>query len=178
MIRMQVTPETFKPSADGIAVRRLDGADARRINALYRYDGVPSFYSPRQIDDACYFGAERDGRLVAIAGTHVVSTSSEIAVVGNVYTYPDYRGQHLAQATTSAVTTQLLTFCREVVLSVDPENEPAVRAYQRLGYVEVARLIEGAAVRRDLTGITSTMRRFVARARGREEGSEIVRLRA
>jgi RimJ/RimL family protein N-acetyltransferase len=159
-------------------VRRLEGADARRINALYRSDGVASFYSPRQIDEACYYGAERDGKLVAIAGTHVVSTSSEIAVVGNVYTFPEYRGQHLAQATTSAVTAQLLKFCREVVLSVDPENAPAVRAYERLGYIEVARLIEGAAVRRDVTGLAASLRRMVARTRGRAEGNEIVRLRA
>jgi ribosomal protein S18 acetylase RimI-like enzyme len=159
-------------------LRRLGGSDARRINMLYRNDGVPSFYSPRQIDEACYYGAEREGRLVAIAGTHVVSTSSAIAVVGNVYTHPAYRGQHLAQATTSAVTQQLLQFCREVVLSVDPENAAAVRAYERLGYIEVARLIEGAAVRRDVTGIAAAMRRLLARNRGRSEGTEIVRLRA
>jgi len=177
MIRMQVTAETFHP-ATGIGVRRLDGRDARAINALYRSDGVPSFYHPRQIEEAVYFGAERDGRLVAIAGTHVVSSSSAIAVVGNVYTHPAHRGQHLAQATTSAVTEQLLRFCRQVVLSVDPENAPAVRAYERLGYVEVARLIEGAAIRRDLSGIAAAIRRVAARVRGRTEGTEIIRLRA
>ena len=178
MMRMQVTDDSFKPSAGGITVRRLDGADARRINSLYRNDGVPSFYQPRQIEDAVYYGVERDARLVAIAGTHVVSSSNEIAVVGNVYTHPVHRGQHLAQATTSAVTEQLLRFCREVVLSVDPDNAPAVRAYERLGYSEVARLIEGAALRRDVTGLTAAVRRLAARARGRGQGNEIVRLRA
>ena len=122
--------------------------------------------------------SDRDARLVAIAGTHVVSSSSAIAVVGNVYTHPAHRGQHLAQATTRAVTAQLLRFCRDVVLSVDPDNAAAVRAYQRLGYREVARLIEGAALRRDVTGLTAAVRRIAARARGRGEGREIVRLRA
>lgn len=177
MMRMQVTPATFK-RCEGIDVRRLDGGDARRINSLYRSDGVPSFYQPRQIEDAVYFGAERDGRLIAIAGTHVVSSSSAIAVVGNVYTHPTYRGQHLAQATTSAVTEQLLRFCREVVLSVDPENAAAVRAYERLGYTEVARLIEGAAVRRDVAGFMTATRRLIAGARGKKQNREIVRLRA
>ena len=175
MIRMQVTADTFRP-ATNVEVRRLHGDDAREINRLYRTDGVPSFYSARQIDDSVYFGAERDGHLVAVAGTHVISSASAIAVVGNVYTHPRYRNQHLAQATTSAVTEQLLRFCREVVLSVDPTNEPAVRAYERLGYTEVARLIEGAATRLDATGAVTAVRRFAARLRGRGTGAEIVRL--
>jgi len=60
MIRMQVTPQSFRPSAE-MEVRRLKGDDARDINRLYRTDGVPSFYSGRQIDDSVYFGVERDG---------------------------------------------------------------------------------------------------------------------
>ena len=174
MIRMQVTRETFRPSYG--EVRRLGGADARDLNRLYRTDGVPSFYSPRQLEDAVYFGAEREGRLVAVAGTHVISHDSEIAVVGNVYTHPRYRGQHFAQATTSAVTEVLLRSCREVVLSVDPTNDAAVRAYQRLGYVEVARLIEGAASRREMTGAAAAARRALARLRGRQQGVEVVEL--
>jgi ribosomal protein S18 acetylase RimI-like enzyme len=174
MIRMQVTADTFRP-ING-EVRRLDGRDARQINSLYRTDGVPSFYTQGQIEDAVYFGGERDGRLVAIAGTHVISVNSGIAVVGNVYTHPRYRGKRLAQMTTSAVTEQLLKGCREVVLSVDPTNVAAVSAYERLGYMEVARLVEGAATRRDTIGFVTAARRMIARARG--AGREIVRVRA
>lgn len=174
MIRMMVTAASFR-ACEG-DVRRLRGPDARAINALYRSDGVPSFYTPRQIEDAIYYGAERDGRLVSIAGTHVISSSGGIAVVGNVYTHPAYRGRHLAQMTTSAVTAQLFETCRDVVLSVDPTNAPAVRAYERLGYAEVARLIEGAATRRDVSGIITAARRAVARMRGRQIKAEVVRV--
>lgn len=175
MIRMLVTAEEFRPCYEP-PVRRLAGRDARDINSLYRADGVPSFYTPRQIDDSIYFGAEREGRLVAIAGTHVISSAASIAVVGNVYTHPTYRNQHLAQSTTSAVTEKLLASCREVVLSVDPTNASAVRAYERLGFREVARLIEGAAVRRDVMGAATALRRMIARARGRGRGGEVVRV--
>jgi ribosomal protein S18 acetylase RimI-like enzyme len=176
MIRMRVTAETFRPCE--LEVRRLSGADTRQINRLYRTDGVPSYYTPRQIDDSVYYGAERDGALVAVAGTHVISQASAIAVVGNVYTHPRYRGQHLAQAATGAVTAQLLQFCRDVVLSVDPTNAAAVRAYERLGYVEVARLIEGAATRRDVLGLATAVRRLMSRQRGRGRGVEVIRMRA
>ena len=178
MIRMQVSRDTFRPvgRAEG-AARRLTGLDAREINRLYRVDGVPSYYSPRQIDDAVYFGAEVDGHVVAVAGTHVISGVSGIAVVGNVYTHPRYRNMKLAQAATSAVTRLLLERCREVVLSVDPANVPAVAAYERLCYEEVARLIEGAATRRDVLGAETLLRRTLARLRG-SPNEEIVRIRA
>ena len=175
MIRMQVPRDAFRPVAG--PVRRLTGLDSREINRLYRVEGVPSYYSPRQIDDAAYFGAVIDGHIVAIAGTHVISSASGIAVVGNVYTHPRYRGRKLAQAVTSAVTEFLLDRCRDVVLSVDPANVPAVAAYARLGYTEVARLIEGAATRRDVLGLETLFSRTLARMRGHRK-EEIVRVRA
>ena len=61
------------------------------------------------------------------------------------------------------------------MLSVDPTNTPAVRAYERLGYREVERLIEGAALRRDSLGLVSAARRAVARFHGRGRKAEIVR---
>lgn len=178
MMRMHVRRDTFRAAAEAGAVRRLHGEDVREINRLYRTDGVPSFYSARQIDEAVYFGADREGGLAAVAGTHVISSASAIAVVGNVYTHGAFRNQHLAQAVTSAVTAQLLTFCEDVVLSVDPANLPAVRAYERLGFREVTRLIEGAALRRDVTGVATSVRRVVARLRGRGRGGDVVRLGA
>ncbi len=174
MIRMRVSPDTFRP-VEG-PVRRLTGMDAREINRLYRIDGVPSYYSPRQVDEAVYYGAEIDGDIVAVAGTHVISSASAIAVVGNVYTHPRFRGNKLAQAVTSAVTDVLLRNCRDVVLSVDPANESAVGAYAHLGYTEVARLIEGAAVRRDVLGAETLVRRTLARLRG-QVGEEVIRMR-
>lgn len=174
MIRMLVDRETFRPVT--MPVQRLSGDDAREVNRLYRIDGVPSYYSPRQIDDAVYFGAIAEGRIVAVAGTHVVSPASGIAVVGNVYTHPRHRGRKLAQAVTSAVTDVLLRSCDEVVLSVDPANVPAVAAYSRLGYVEAARLIEGAAVRRDILGVETLLRRVRARL-GSRDGEEVVRVK-
>lgn len=166
MIRMQVSRETFRRHTGPGVVRRLSGDDARDINRLYRIEGVPSWYSPRQIDEAVYFGGEQNGQIVSVAGTHVISMASAIAVVGNVYTHPRHRNAGWARAVTSAVTEHLLETCRDVVLSVDPTNVPAVTAYARLGFVEVARLIEGAATRLDVLGFETLVRRTLARARG------------
>ncbi len=152
---------------------RLRGDDVRQINRLYRSDGTPAFYTAQNVDEAVYYGAYDGERLIAVAGTHVASPVDALAVLGNVFTHPQYRGRGFARLVTGAVTRHLLTSCREVVLSVDPRNEPAVRAYQRLGYREVGRLIEGAAIRRDL-GLVAGLRRRIAIVRGRRYGAKLV----
>ncbi len=182
MSRMRVGRETFTPMTGEARpfqgrARRLAGRDVRRVNRLYRSDGTPAFYTAQNIDDAVYYGAFDEDRLVAVAGTHVVSQPEGIGVIGNVFTHPRYRRQGLGTLVTSAVTRELLTSGREAVLSVEPSNEAAVRTYRRLGFREVARIIEGPSVRRDL-GIRAFVRRRVAARRGRRYGAELVHLPA
>ena len=171
MSRLLVDRDTFRP-VEG-ETRRLTGRQVREINRLYRADGTPAFYTAENIDDAVYYGAFSGGQLVAVAGTHVVSREDEIAVAGNVFTHPMHRGLGLGTAVTGAVTAQLLETCKEVALSVDPRNVSAVRAYERLGYREVGRLIESASTRRDI-GIGAAIRRRVAGLRGRKYGAELL----
>jgi len=175
MIRMAVTRERFEPVVDQ-PTAVLSGIDIRKVNALYGSEGGPSYYIPEHIDSGVYRGVVEEGRLVAIAGTHVVSRQEGVAVVGNAFTHPDYRGKGYATATTSAVTDTLLKYCDHVVLTVDPNNTPAVAAYARLGYREVCQLVEASAARRDPSGIGSSLRRFRAAIRGRKYDGSLVTL--
>jgi ribosomal protein S18 acetylase RimI-like enzyme len=176
MIRMGVRPGEFVP-ADRLQSIPLSGLDIRRINALYSTDGASSYYAPEHIEAGLYRGLVVDGRLVAIAGTHVMSPQERVAVVGNVFTHPAHRGRGYATAVTSAVTEELFAFCDNVVLTVDPNNRPAVRAYDRLGYVEVCELVEASAARRDPAGIGAALRRFRAKIRGRRYPGSFVTIR-
>ena len=171
MERMSVTAFGF---ADPVGqVRRLRGADVARINALYALDGAPSRYGAETIERAIYYGAMDGDRLVAVAGTHIVSPHQSIAVVGNVFTHPAYRGHGLATAVTGAVTRELLgRGCSEVTLTVAPENTPAVAAYTRLGYRRGSPVVEARLQRRDI-GIGPWWRRQRARRLGRQYGPEI-----
>jgi RimJ/RimL family protein N-acetyltransferase len=170
---MLVDKTTFQPMTGDVV--RLSGSDVRAINALYRSDGTAAFYTAQNIREAVYFGAYDGKHLVAVAGTHVVSPAEGIAVVGNVFTHTRYRGRGLGALVTSAVTSELLSNCREVVLSVDRRNTPAVRAYERCGFREIGRLVEGAATRRSL-GVGPALRRTIAGIRGRRYGAELVRI--
>lgn len=178
MLRMSVGPLSFEdiPTDD---LRRLRGHDAVRLNALYASEGGPTRYSPDTIDRAIYYGAFHGDQLISVAGTHVVSPHQSIAMVGNVFTHPRYRGRHLAEQVTAAVTRELLARgCAEVVLTVNPENTPAVAAYTRLGYRQGSAVVEARLQRRDLFGLGPWWRRSVARRQGRAYGDEIEWVRA
>jgi RimJ/RimL family protein N-acetyltransferase len=178
MLRMVVDRRTFAPAPPNenaaVTLRRLSAADTPEVNRLNASETVGVNYRGSQIRDGLYFGIYAGDSLVAMAGTHAVSESERLAVLGNVFTHPAYRNNHLALQTTGAVTSALLEACDEVVLTVDPRNLPAVRAYVHLGYAEDCRLIEAVVTRKDSLGLASLARRLVARWRGRSYGREMV----
>ena len=95
-----LAPKRSAP-AESRAVR-LTGRDISQINRLYAAESGSSSYQPRHIDDGVYYGVFIDNFLVSIAGTHVVSYAEGVAVVGNVFTHPMYRGGGLATIATGA----------------------------------------------------------------------------
>jgi ribosomal protein S18 acetylase RimI-like enzyme len=167
MVRMWVDADRFQPKVIDDVVP-LRPSDAAELNRLYRL-GFGSWLPPQSVAEGAYYGIRVGRRLVAAAGTHVVGREARIAVVGNVMTQPEYRGRGYAEATTSAVTAELLRFCDHVVLNVRADNPPALNAYRRLGYAEHVRFEERLAHR---TGspwpdlIAAIRRRF-----GRPEGT-------
>ena len=171
MLRMHVTRDRFRP-VDGPTFR-LRPTHVGVLNQLYRSDGGTGSYGPRHLAEGCYHGVREGRRLLAVAGTHSVGPGAGIAVVGNVYTHPSARGRGLATRVTSAVTASLLENHRDVVLSVDATNAPALRAYRRLGYRAAGEIVEAGGERR-AGALTTALRRRLAAYRGREEGVEIV----
>ncbi len=140
MVRMWVDRDRFRPYPSA-AVVRLAGTDAGDLNRLYSL-GFGAWLPPRAIDDGVYYGIRVNGRLVSAAGTHVVSPSAGLAVVGNVLTLVEHRGRGYATAVTGAVTAALLGRCDQVVLNVRADNPPALDAYRHLGYAEHVRYEE------------------------------------
>jgi ribosomal protein S18 acetylase RimI-like enzyme len=162
MIRMWVDRARFQPAP--AQVERLLPVEVGELNRLYQL-GFAAWLPSNAIAEGVYFGIRVNGRLVAAAGTHVISREARLAVVGNVLTHTEHRGRGYAQAVTSAVTAELLRYCDEVVLNVRSDNPPAIQAYTRLGYVEHTRF-EERLVRRiasPWSDLTAPIRRFLAR---------------
>ena len=139
MVRMWVDRSHFKPYP--ATVQRLLPVEIGELNRLYQL-GFASWLPATAIADGVYYGMRVNGRLVAAAGTHVISHAARLAVVGNVLTHMDYRGRGFATAVTGAVTAELLRSCDQVVLNVRADNPPAINAYRHLGYNEHARFEE------------------------------------
>jgi RimJ/RimL family protein N-acetyltransferase len=162
MVRMWVDRSRFRPyPAD---VRRLLPTDIGELNRLYQL-GFASWLPSSSIADGVYFGMRVGGRLIAAAGTHVISREARLGVVGNVLTHVDYRGRGFATAVTGAVTAELLRTSDQVVLNVRSDNPPALQAYRRLGYAEHVRFEERLAHRlgSPWPDFTAPFRRFFNR---------------
>ncbi len=161
MVRMWVDRASFRPFP--AAVERLLPVEVNELNRLYQL-GFAAWLPSTAVAEGIYFGIRVNGRLVAAAGTHVISRDARLAVVGNVLTHAEHRGRGYAKATTSAVTADLLRFCDHVVLNVRSDNPPAIAAYRHLGYVEHC-LLEERLIRRTgspLADLTAPIRRLFA----------------
>jgi ribosomal protein S18 acetylase RimI-like enzyme len=162
MVRMWVDPTRFRPYP--ATVERLLPAEIGDLNRLYQL-GFASWLPPATLAEGIYYGMRVNGQLVAAAGTHVISRSARLAVVGNVLTHLDFRGRGFATAVTGAVTAELLRSCEQVVLNVRADNPPALNAYRRLGYVEHHRFDERLVHRigSPWPAITEPLRRLFTR---------------
>jgi RimJ/RimL family protein N-acetyltransferase len=162
MLRMWVDRAHFRPYP--ATVQRLLPVEIGELNRLYQL-GFASWLPSSAIADGVYYGMRVNGRLIAAAGTHVVSPRARLAVVGNVLTHTDYRGRGFATAVTGAVTAELLRTCDQVVLNVRADNPPAINAYRRLGYAEHTRFDERLIHRLGppWAELTAPLRRLFAR---------------
>jgi ribosomal protein S18 acetylase RimI-like enzyme len=125
----------------------LTPAHADQLTQLYALGGGLAF-GPEQVARGVFYGVLVAGRVVSVAGTHLVSPTYGVAGIGNVFTHPDHRGRGYGTATTSAVVNELLQRgIRDPVLNVAQDNLPAIRIYERLGFERYCAFYEGPAVR-------------------------------
>ena len=83
---------------------------------------------------------------MSVAGTHLVVSAEGVAAVGNIYTRRGCRWRGWGSLATSAVVGELLR--REIPtigLNVNQQNQPAIRVYEKLGFVKYCAFCEGLA---------------------------------
>ena len=147
MWRMVVRrPEGFpKPVR---SCKRLGADDVERLSALYSLGGGDAF-SPTQVTQGVFYAIEQGEQLIAVAGTHLVSDVYSMGAVGNVMTHPDHRSHGCATLTTHAVCAELIRRgIKTVVLNVRQDNAPAIRVYEKLGFVRYCPFYEGVIEQR------------------------------
>lgn len=145
MVRMAVDRATFRPFRG--LVQRLGPSHVAELNRMYDL-GFTAWLPSDALAQGVYYGLRVNGRLVSAAGTHALSPTERMAIVGNVMTVRAHQGRGYAKATTSAVTAELLREVEDVILNVRSDNPAAIAAYRALGYREHLRFEERLGHRR------------------------------
>ncbi|MFE7564527.1 GNAT family N-acetyltransferase [Kitasatospora sp. NPDC057500] len=120
-------------------VAALGAADLPDLLALFAAGYPGNWFDERMLTAGPYVGVRDDaGRLIATAGVHVSSSARRVAVIGNVTTHPDARGQGLAAACTARLC-ELLTEAGadHIGLNVRADHPTALALYRRLGFTTV-----------------------------------------
>lgn len=147
MWRMVLRPERFPVGEAEAGIERLGTGDLAALYELFDdHPDRPDSFEPSQLEDGVFFGVRQEGKLVAVAGTHVVAPGAGVAAVGNVFTRPSFRGRGLARRATNAVVAELLRRqLRTIVLNVARDNAAALTLYRRLGFLPFCGYYEGVA---------------------------------
>lgn len=149
MLRMAIPPasqqsllRTYTPPQ---SIKQLSMADVPALENFYAQHG--NAFSADLFAQAIFFGAYEGEYIIAAGGTHVLSQTYHLAVLGYILTAPQARKQGLATAITAALVTKLNEQgFSTIVLNVFEDNSPAIRVYQRLGFQTHHRLFTGKAL--------------------------------
>jgi len=141
MWRMALNKKRFQAVKNNCIRLTPDHAD--QLMELYEHGGAAGF-NERQLELGIFYGIFHNGRLTAAAGTHLVSTTYNIAAVGNVFTRQDHRGYGHGTATANAVLTDLVKLgIRDIVLNVGQVNTAAIHIYEKSGFERYCPFFEG-----------------------------------
>jgi ribosomal protein S18 acetylase RimI-like enzyme len=141
MWRMVLNPDHFQAATSDCI--RLSPAHHDLLAELYSLGGGDAF-DLYQLQQGVFCGVLVENRLVAVAGTHLVSPTYGVAAVGNVFTHPSHRCRGYGTATTSAVVAELLADgIDDIILNVGQNNASAIHVYERLGFERYCPFFEG-----------------------------------
>jgi len=132
---MDLPAETFQPlpAPAGVTIRRGTLADLGKLVAFYR-DADTMTRTPaaveRPLRDTRLWLAEENGDVISAALTN--AETSNLAMIGGVFTPPTQRGRKLSQAVCSALCADLLTAGKQPVLYWG--NPAAGAVYRKLGF--------------------------------------------
>jgi RimJ/RimL family protein N-acetyltransferase len=119
------------------AVERLSVADADGIAALMRH-GDPDWWrevTAKKIVDrmrgCLWLGIRANNQLVSIGGAKIDDWGSNISTV---VTHESHRNRGYATSIVSALIDQILRKSSLVLIHVETDNAPAVRAYTKIGF--------------------------------------------
>ncbi len=138
-----------KQHNDNDVIRKLEMSDLNPVFDLYEASYPDRYFDERLLATGKFFGMFDGAKAIAVAGVHVYSQEYKIAVLGSITTHPDYRGKGLATKVTSRIIEELQKSVDLITLNVQGDNAPAIRCYEKVGFVNHCDYEEAHFTRRD-----------------------------
>ncbi|HEY70970.1 MAG TPA: GNAT family N-acetyltransferase [Anaerolineae bacterium] len=145
MWRMALAQDQFPGMRVDDDVVALEIGDLRELLDLFDgHPDQPDSFDESQLAGGFFFGIRAEGKLLAVAGTHVVSPITGVAALGNIFTHPAWRRRGYSRRVTAALVDALLRRdFRTIVLNVAQDNHAALGIYRNLGFWPVCGYHEG-----------------------------------
>jgi ribosomal protein S18 acetylase RimI-like enzyme len=123
-------------------VQQLWNKDTNEILAFLEVSHPDYLIDVEFINQGLFFGIKEESSIVSLAGVVAKSDKHSIVSIGNVATHPRYRQRNLASKTISALALFLQPKYQSITLNVKENNQPAIKCYKKLGFVEVGHFEE------------------------------------
>lgn len=130
LLQMVYSPEFPIPELE-IQLENLCDSDVPEMLFLTELT-KPGPFLARTIDFGGYLGVKDGPRLISMAGRRLCP--DPYVEISAVCTHPDYLGKGLSAQVTSQVMKGILAEKRIPFLHVYPDNAPAIRVYEKLGF--------------------------------------------
>jgi ribosomal protein S18 acetylase RimI-like enzyme len=134
--------KSYAPLAQMIRETRIavvDGPEFIELGEAHRADVLaltalvyPHYFRARTMDLGRYFGIYQDGRLAAIIGERMGTSSAR--EMSAICTHPDFLGRGYARRLTAMLTNDTLSRGARPFLHVSHENIRAKAMYEQMGY--------------------------------------------
>ena len=114
---------------------RVNKNDFEPMSLFLRSINPSAFFMPAMLETGKYFIVRKNSDLIAMAGVHFYSKETSTAAIGNVATAPEFRGKGYAGSVTASLVRDLWKDVKYIGLNVRADNVPAIKAYEKMGFV-------------------------------------------
>jgi predicted GNAT family acetyltransferase len=129
---IQMVATELTPPPTSVAFEEMTDADGPEMRDLALMTEPGPFAAKTHLLGR-FVGVRRDGQIAAMAGERMRLPG--FTEVSGVCTHPDHRGQGLAALLTHEIARGIIAAGSVPFLHCYPSNAPAVRAYEKIGFV-------------------------------------------
>jgi ribosomal protein S18 acetylase RimI-like enzyme len=114
---------------------RLNKNDFDFIKDYLKRVNPNAFFVHGMLDTEKYLCIRKNNEIICMAGVHLYSKEFSVAAIGNIVTGVKYRGKGFAKSVTASLCRDLWGEVKYIGLNVKKENIPAIKAYERIGFL-------------------------------------------